>query len=74
MFACDGLDEGNKPLHDEAMTRWCFMQVLFYGDPPQTDIGAVNTINYFAEPRNAQGSLVSVMHCGMHSYSLAFPV
>ncbi len=33
------------------------LQVLFYGDPPQTDIGNTNTINSFAEPRNANGFL-----------------
>ncbi len=34
-------------------------QLLFFGDPPQTDIGATNTINSFAEPRNANGASVN---------------
>ena len=36
-----------------------YRQMLFENDPQQPDIGAVNTINYFAEPRNANGSLLS---------------
>lgn len=30
-------------------------QLLFFGDPEQPGIGATNTINSFAEPRNANG-------------------
>ena len=33
--------------------------MLFAGDPPQTEIGEVNTINSFAAPRNAQGVSVN---------------
>ena len=33
--------------------------MLFTGDPPQTEIGEVNTINSFAAPRNAQGVSVN---------------
>eukprot|EP00285_Hemiselmis_virescens_P016336 CAMPEP_0173390312 /NCGR_PEP_ID=MMETSP1356-20130122/14417_1 /TAXON_ID=77927 ORGANISM="Hemiselmis virescens, Strain PCC157" /NCGR_SAMPLE_ID=MMETSP1356 /ASSEMBLY_ACC=CAM_ASM_000847 /LENGTH=69 /DNA_ID=CAMNT_0014347661 /DNA_START=18 /DNA_END=227 /DNA_ORIENTATION=+ len=32
---------------------------LLSGFAPQTDIGAINTINSFAEPRNAQGKDVN---------------
>jgi hypothetical protein len=34
-------------------------QLLFFGDPPQPGIGTTNTINSFAEPRNANGASVN---------------